>query len=77
MSRYRIYILTTQERIARSLETDFADDAAALRGAEDARAGQHAAEVWDGERLVGRLGCEFSLAEAWGANPPARITSGY
>jgi hypothetical protein len=78
MSQYRIYVLNSQERVARSLEVDFPADRDALAHAEDARAGHYAAEVWDGERLVGRLGGEFSLAEDWGAGAAGRrIISGY
>ena len=56
MHRYRIYVLNLQDRIARTLEDCLPSDRDALEIAENARAGQYAAEVWDGERLVGRLG---------------------
>ena len=77
MSRYRIYVLNAQERIARSWEVDCLADGDALVRAETARAGHYAAEVWTGGRLVERLGGEFSLAEAWGAEPTGQqIISG-
>jgi hypothetical protein len=61
MNSYRIYVLNRQERIAEALETAFPTDLEALERAEDVRAGEYAAEVWAGERLVGRLGGEFQL----------------
>ena len=65
MNLYRIYVLNAQDRIARVLESEFATDGAALAMAEDARRSFYAAEVWDGERLVARVGGEFSLASSW------------
>jgi hypothetical protein len=56
MTQYRIYVLNGEDRIAQALMDRFANDNAALEHAEDAYAGQYAAEVWDGERLVGRIG---------------------
>ncbi len=77
MSLYRIYVLNAQDRIARSLEGLFPTDRAALTQARDAQAGFYAAEVWDGERLVGRVGGEFSLASAWETAQSRQIISGY
>ena len=78
VSLYRIYVLNTQDRIAKSSEQEFASDIDALAHAENVRAGYYAAEVWDGPRLVNRLGGEFSLAEDWGAGVTGRrIISGY
>ena len=59
MTPYRIYVLDGQDHVACAREDRFASDRAALEAAEDARAGQYAAEVWQGERLVARLGGEF------------------
>ncbi len=61
MTIYRIYILDGEERVEGKLEDRFDTDRAALEHAEDARAGQYAAEVWEGERLVGRIGHEFRI----------------
>ena len=61
MSRYRIYLLDTKDRVAAELEEGFASDGAALVCAEIARIGQYAAEVWKGERLIGRLGGALKL----------------
>jgi hypothetical protein len=61
MSRYRIYLLDTKDRVAAELEEGFANDRAALVCAEIARIGQYAAEVWKGERLIGRLGGALKL----------------
>jgi hypothetical protein len=62
MTNYRIYVLNPQERIAEKFEDAFPSDRAALERAEDVRAGQYAAEVWDGDRLVARLGEEFRIS---------------
>ena len=61
MSRYRIYVLDIQERIAASAEEAFANDGAALQCAWIAAVGQYAAEVWKGERLIARLGGVLKL----------------
>ena len=61
MTSYRIYVLNRQERIAQSLVREHLNDDDALALAETARADYHAVEVWEGSRLVGRLGGEFSL----------------
>ena len=61
MARYRIYVLDAKDRIAAQLEELFASDRAALTCADIARLGQYAAEVWAGERLVGRLGGALEL----------------
>jgi hypothetical protein len=61
MSRYRIYVLDQLERIAASLEEVFEGDSAALKCARLAAVGQYAAEVWNGERLVARLGGQLRL----------------
>lgn len=61
MIEYRIYVLSGDERIAQALEDRFANDNEALERAEDAYAGHYAAEVYDGERLVARLGGPFKL----------------
>ncbi len=61
MTEYRIYVLTPQERIDETRQGCFPDDAAALAQAEALRRDGYAAEVWAGERLVGRVGGEFSL----------------
>lgn len=64
MSRYRIYLLDGEDRIAAELEERFASERAAVVCAEMARSGQYAAEVWTGERLVERLGGGLKLAWA-------------
>jgi hypothetical protein len=61
MTNYRIYVLDQRDRIAAKIEDLFATDAEALNRAETARAQQYAAEVWNGERLVGRLGGVLAL----------------
>jgi hypothetical protein len=61
MNLYRIYVLNPEERVAEKFEDAFPSDRAALERAEDISAGQYAAEVWDGERLVARLGGEFRI----------------
>jgi hypothetical protein len=61
MTDYRIYVLNRQDRIAEAREQTLPNDRAALEAAEDASAGQYAAEVWAGERLVARLGGDLPL----------------
>lgn len=61
MNHYRIYVLNPQERVSEKFEDAFPSDRAALECAEDVRGGAYAAEVWDGERLVARLGGEFRI----------------
>jgi hypothetical protein len=61
MSRYRIYILDRLERIAASLEEAFEGDQQAVKCAKVASVGQYAAEVWNGPRLVARLGGQLQL----------------
>jgi hypothetical protein len=61
MNRYRIYVLNRQDRVAEKFEDAFPSDRAALEAAEDVSAGAYAAEVWDGERLVARLGGELRI----------------
>jgi len=61
MNTYRIYVLNRQDRIADALEENLPGDRQALERAEDLFAGQYAAEVWDGERLVGRIGGDLQL----------------
>jgi len=65
MSQYRIYVLNAQDCVAAALERLFRTDREALEKAEDLSAGQYAAEVWQGERLVARLGGAFLLSESW------------
>jgi hypothetical protein len=62
MRSYRLYVLTRQERISRSLHVTQATDEEALSFAEALRGAAHAVEVWWGERLIGRVGAEFELA---------------
>ena len=61
MNSYRLYLLNRQERIAEALVREHLSDADALQGAEAVQGDHHAVEVWEGARLVGRLGGEFSL----------------
>lgn len=61
MADYRIYVLNAQDRIANALERLFRSEREALETAEDLRAGAYAAEVWQGERLVARLGGALTL----------------
>lgn len=61
MNSYRLYLLNQQERIAEALVREHASDEDALASAISAQADHHAVEVWDGARLVGRIGGEFSL----------------
>lgn len=61
MNTYRIYVLDRRERIAVAREVRFAADRDALDYARRIRSGYAAAEVWEGERLVARLGAEFRI----------------
>ena len=61
MKAYRLYVLNPHEHVFEALEGQYADDFAALEDAEAMRADRFAVEVWNGERLVGRVGGEFSL----------------
>jgi hypothetical protein len=61
MAPYRIYILTPQERVDEAREGVFPNDKAALAEAAQMRRNAFAAEVWAGDRLVGRIGHEFRL----------------
>jgi hypothetical protein len=61
VNRYRIYVLTPQERISDAQEGDFPDDQAALSAAATLRGDRFAVEVWRGESLIDRLGGEFRL----------------
>jgi hypothetical protein len=61
MNSYRLYLLTPQERIAAALVREHTTDQDALEGAERIQGEHHAVEVWEGARLVGRLGGEFAL----------------
>lgn len=61
LSRYRIYVLTPQERISDARECEYEDDQAALAAAQVLRGDRYAVEIWSGERLVDRIGAEFSL----------------
>jgi hypothetical protein len=63
MTEYRIYVLNREEQVARQMSAQFPRDVEALQQAEDAYAGQYAAEVYEGERLVARLGGPFLLAD--------------
>lgn len=64
MISYRIYVLNPQDRIADQIEAAFETDRAALERAEVAMSGLYAAEVWQGDRLVGRLGGQLELGRA-------------
>lgn len=61
MNSYRLYALSPQERIADAREAQFPSDDAALAQADEMRNDHYAVEVWTGERLVGRVGGEFTL----------------
>ncbi len=61
MTQYRFYVLSSQERITEAREGIFPDDKTALAEAVQMRRDRFAAEVWSGERLVGRVGEAFSL----------------
>ncbi len=61
MTSYRIYVLSPQDRIAGLIEATFETDIAALRRAETELADRYACEVWEGERLVARLGGQLQL----------------
>lgn len=61
MNSYRLYLLNRQERIDQALVREHPNDEAALKGAVVLQDGHHAVEIWEGARLVGRLGGEFSL----------------
>ncbi|MCC7268975.1 MAG: hypothetical protein IT546_16765 [Caulobacteraceae bacterium] len=53
--------MNRQERIAEEMVREHASDRDALDGAQAIQGDHHAVEVWDGARLVGRIGGEFSL----------------
>ena len=61
MVAYRIFVLTEKDRIASEIQAACASDHDALARAEATLEGRYAAEVWQGERLVGRLGGELEL----------------
>lgn len=61
MNSYRLYLLNRQERIAEALVREHQNDEDALQGAARLKGEHHAIEIWQGARLVGRLGGEFSL----------------
>lgn len=63
MNSYRLYVLNRQERIAEAMVRDHANDQDALDGAHGLQGEHHAVEVWDGARLVGRIGGAFSLPD--------------
>lgn len=69
MTAYRIYMLDGDEHVRRMVEQDAQDDARALRDALSLRDEDAAVEVWQAERLVARLGREFTLDR--GASPTA------
>lgn len=62
MSLYRLYILTRQDRVSDERQRVYDDDKAALADGARLRRSAYAVEVWEGERLVGRLGGEFRIA---------------
>ncbi|UTP38562.1 hypothetical protein M9M90_15235 [Phenylobacterium sp. LH3H17] len=61
MNSYRLYVLGPQERLWDAQELQLSDDEAAVARADALRQDHCAVEVWSGERLVARLGAEFSL----------------
>lgn len=61
MNSYRLYVLSPQERVADAREVQLPDDNTALAQADALRQDNYAVEVWVGERLVGRVGGEFTL----------------
>lgn len=62
MNTYRLYVLNEVERVENAVEGQFPDDEAAIATAAAALGGgDGAVEVWRGERLVARLGREFSV----------------
>ncbi len=61
MCLYRIYVLNGAEQVEDLRELGFPTDLDALLVAETLRKDEYAAEVWDGERLVGRTGAEFQI----------------
>lgn len=61
MNSYRLYLLNRQERIAEALVREHASDRDALDCAHALQGDHHAVEVWEGARLVGRIGGEFAL----------------
>jgi hypothetical protein len=61
MTEYRIYVLNQDDAVAAELAARLANDNQALEHAEDVYAGHYAAEIYDGERLVARLGGPFKL----------------
>jgi hypothetical protein len=61
MHAYRLYLINAEERIAAARIARHQGDREALAEAAQARQDYHAVEVWEGQRLVGRLGAEFVL----------------
>jgi hypothetical protein len=53
--RYRFYLLDENSRVLGSLHGEFATDDAALGGASAMLKGSMGVEVWQEDRLVGRL----------------------
>lgn len=61
MNSYRLYLLNQQERIAEAMVREHASDQDALELAHGLQGEHHAVEVWEGARLVGRIGGDFAL----------------
>jgi hypothetical protein len=61
MKSYRLYLLNQEDRVTDALEVLFENDDEALAKARKAGQQHYAVEVWNGGRLVGRLGEEFQL----------------
>ena len=55
MGTYRLYCLDGMAKVASAEWVEASDDEAAMEVAEDRRAGR-ACELWQGNRLVGRVG---------------------
>ena len=62
MTYYRLYMLNRHDAIDQALEDQFEDDRCALARAETEGRSYFAVEVWTGQRLVGRVGGEYSVA---------------
>jgi len=61
MAAYRTYLLDGDEHVRQVIEKEIVNDRVALRGALKLAAKHAAVEVWQGSRLVIRVGAEFSL----------------
>lgn len=64
MKSYRLYVVTAQEDISAAFENEYQNDQEAMARAARLQEERHAVEVWNGERLVGRVGGAFDFGRS-------------